>query len=705
MADVGHAGADEDVVHFGAGNFREEFHVVGVVGAGHDGLGHFVQVDFDDFGVFGVGVGFDESGVLQPLFDVGDALLKGLGILVAVFDHLLHEGDVGLEVGHNACFGELDAASGGGALGGGVGQFEGLFYAQLRQAFHFQDAAVEAVDLAGFGYGQQALLDGVVGDGVDHVAQGDAFAQFAFEAHQYGLGHIQGHEAQGTGEGDEAGTGGEGDADGEAGVGVTAGSHGVGDEQAVEPGVDNSVGGAQGYAAALGHEVWQVLVHGHVSWLGVSGGVAEGLHVHVGLEFEAGQFLQLVGGHHAGGVLGADGGHFGFAGGSGQYAGQAAGFANDFLSLGIALASFGLGVIGLDEQVAFALAQQLAGTVGEGAANDQGYAATGAVFVFQGAGVDLEGAQGFAGFVLDGAFNGIDGNHITHFQFGNVAAQGQGAGILGGVEEDRRDGVADDNAAAALVGDEGDVFADVPQQGVTGGFTGRAGAHDVAHEGHAEAFSAHLGDLLQAAGEALVPHAQGVQGDVGAAPGFGSGGEIVGVDFAVHAEDFHFDFGGEVRFAGEPLGVGPGLHHALGSGVGGGQLVDAFQLVKDKHEAFEGFGGFIGQAAVLEQVNQVLEVIATQHGAQHFHGVLFGYDGRAGLSFGDFGQEIGFYFGSRVNTGGNAIAQERQQEFFFARRRVLQHFTDTGGLLGSQRFGRNALGTAFLFVLEVGFNH
>ena len=53
-------------------------------------------------------------------------------------------------------------------------------------------------------------------------------------------------------------------------------------------------------------EVGQLVVHLHVDRLRVGRGVAEDLHHQVGAEAQAGQVLQLVARHRAGGVLRAD---------------------------------------------------------------------------------------------------------------------------------------------------------------------------------------------------------------------------------------------------------------------------------------------------------------------------------------------------------------------------------------------------------------
>ena len=141
-------------------------------------------------------------------------------------------------------------AGGGGTLGGGVGEFECLFDLEVGQAFDFEDAAGEDVLLALLLDGQQALLDGVVGNGVDQVAQGDARLHLALEAHQHGFRHVERHDAGGGGEGDQTGTGREGNADREAGVRVAAGADGIRQQQAVQPGVDDAVARTQRDAAA-----------------------------------------------------------------------------------------------------------------------------------------------------------------------------------------------------------------------------------------------------------------------------------------------------------------------------------------------------------------------------------------------------------------------------------------------------------------------
>src|SRR5690606_221508 len=125
-------------------------------------------------------------------------------------------------------------------------------------------AAGEDVLLAFLLDGQQASLDGVVGDGMNQVTQGDAWLQFALEAHQYRLRHVQRHHAGGSGEGDQTGTGREGDTHREAGVRVATGTDGIRQQHAVQPAVDDAVARTQGYTAAGHDEVRQGVVGGDV---------------------------------------------------------------------------------------------------------------------------------------------------------------------------------------------------------------------------------------------------------------------------------------------------------------------------------------------------------------------------------------------------------------------------------------------------------
>ena len=303
MADVGHAGTDEGFVDLGASDFRQRLGIVRIVGAAQDGFLDVGEIDLDDVCVFGVLVGFEQAGVGQPGFDLFDAALQGACVGVAVGDHVLHQHDVAGEVFLDRLGVELDGATGGGALGGRVGELKRLLNLEIRQAFDLQDATRKLVDLARLGHGEQTLLDGVQRNRVHQIAQRHAGLHLALEAHQHRLGHVQRHHTGGSAESHQAGTRWETDADGGTRVAVTARAYGVGQQQAVEPRVDHAVTWTQRHTTAAADELGQLAVRLHIDRLGVSRRVAERLHHQVGREAQASQVLQLVACHRAGGVL------------------------------------------------------------------------------------------------------------------------------------------------------------------------------------------------------------------------------------------------------------------------------------------------------------------------------------------------------------------------------------------------------------------
>ncbi|MNJ27054.1 hypothetical protein D3C77_215500 [compost metagenome] len=204
MADVGHAGTDEHLVDLAASHIAQQAGVVRIVRRTEDGLLDGGQIDLDDFGVLGILVRFHQHRVGQPLFHPLDTTGDGAHVAVAFGQHPFQHHDVGLQVLDDRGLIQLDGATGGGALGTGVCQLEGLLYLQGRQTFDLEDAAGEDVLLARFLDGQQPLLDGGVGDGMNQVTQGDARLQLALEAHQHGFRHVQRHHAGGGGEGHQA---------------------------------------------------------------------------------------------------------------------------------------------------------------------------------------------------------------------------------------------------------------------------------------------------------------------------------------------------------------------------------------------------------------------------------------------------------------------------------------------------------------------
>ena len=282
MADVGHAGSDEDLLNRIPSHFAEQLHVVWIVRAGHHRFGELVEVDVEHFGVVSISVSREQLRVGQPGFHFLDPSRQGAGIAVTPGDHVFQQGHVAAQVFADRFFGELDRTACAGAFGTGIREFKGLFELQVGEPFDLHDSAVEQIFFVGFFNGQQASLNRDPGNGIDDIAKGDSRLQRAAEAHQHRLGHVQRHGADGRGEGHEAGSSGEGDAQWEAGMAVSAGAHRVGQQHAVEPAVDDSVSGAQGHSAPLREEIGKVLLGLQINGLGVSRGVAEALHHEVG---------------------------------------------------------------------------------------------------------------------------------------------------------------------------------------------------------------------------------------------------------------------------------------------------------------------------------------------------------------------------------------------------------------------------------------
>ena len=79
------------------------------------------------------------------------------------------------------------------------------------------------------------------------------------------------------------------------------------------------------------------------------------------------------------------------------------------------------------------------------------------------------------------------------------------------------------------------------------------------------------GDGLDAARKPRFAHAQGVQGNVGAAPGIPGGRKVIRIDLAFHLEHLDPDAFRQLGSPGEPGGSSPILQHLPGSGMGIGQ--------------------------------------------------------------------------------------------------------------------------------------
>ena len=377
------------------------------------------------------------------------------------------------------------------------------------------------------------------------IAQGYARLHFAAEAHQHGFGHVQRHDAGGGGERHQAGARRERNADGEAGVGVAAGADGVGQQHAIHPRVDDAVAGAQGDTGAIHHEVRQTVLGFDVHRLGIGRGVAEGLHNQIRLEAEAGEVLEFVSSHRAGGVLRTHGGHLRLAVLAGTHTVQTTGAAHHLLRQCITAIALRRRRR-LAKHLAFAEAEGLARPRGQAATDDQVDAPTGANLVQQDFGFYLEFTDHFITIVAaNHAFIRMHIDHIPHFHPAHIHFDGQGAGIFQRIEEDRRDLPAEAIPPGALVGDAGNILAGVPQHGIDRGFSRGTGADHIAHIDHRKALFLQLRQnfegIFRQPRTRIFQHRQRVQGNIRARPRIRRRRQIVRIGLAGHLEHRYRD--------------------------------------------------------------------------------------------------------------------------------------------------------------------
>ncbi len=205
---------------------------------------------------------------------------------------------------------------------------------------------------------------------------------------------------------------------------------------------------------------------------------------------------------------------------------------------------------------------------------------------------------------------------------------------------------------------------------------------EVVDELHGAAFAILFGHK-RCAWAGVFEHRQVVHRDVGAAPGVGRGRQVIGVGFTGHFEhgdgDFLLDFGALL----EPLGVGPGLDDLFGLGVARlGFFGNVVECVEHQQRAFERFAGFRSHGRIVEQINEWLDVVATEHGAQQLCGTLACDQAARLLAMGHRCQKAGLDFGGVIHAGWDAMHQQVDQVAFFACGRVFDQLNDVSGLLG-----------------------
>ncbi|MNT18641.1 hypothetical protein D3C72_1538560 [compost metagenome] len=128
--------------------------------------------------------------------------------------------------------------------------------------------------------------------------------------------------------------------------------------------------------------------------------------------------------------------------------------------------------------------------------------------------------------------------------------------------------------------------------------------------------------------------------------------------------------------------------------------------VEHQQGLLQTLGGDGADHRVGQQVDQRLDVIAADHGAQQLGGALARQRRHREVAVSHGRQEGGLDLGRIVHAGRHAMGQQIQQlQLGFTGRRGLDQLDQGGGLLGRQRQRRNAQGRAFGDVKTIGFEH
>ena len=137
----------------------------------------------------------------------------------------------------------------------------------------------------------------------------------------------------------------------------------------------------------------------------------------------------------------------------------------------------------------------------------------------------------------------------------------------------------------------------------------------------------------------------------------------------------------------------------------GDGLQNIIALVKHQQRLFQRFSRHDGHFGVVQQLDQGVYVVATDHGAQQLGGLGFGDQANLNVTMGHSGQEAGLDLGCIVHAGRHAVGEQVQQKGFFTGGRVLDQLDHIGHLFGIQGQGGDAQLGAFGHVFTVGLQH
>jgi hypothetical protein len=134
---------------------------------------------------------------------------------------------------------------------------------------------------------------------------------------------------------------------------------------------------------------------------------------------------------------------------------------------------------------------------------------------------------------------------------------------------------------------------------------------------------------------------------------------------------------GHFRTRGEPLGVGPALQDGLGVGVAlVGEFLDVVEEIEDQQGLLEASAAMAPTGRAGEQVDQRLDVVTAEHGAEQF-GRLFLRNQRAALfALGDLARNSALTLAASSTPGWHTVGEQLDQVLLFTLRRILQQFDE-----------------------------
>ena len=224
-----------------------------IIGQGQDGFLEFIEVNVNDFGVLGLGIGFHENRIGQPFFHASNATFNRTNITVSFVNHPLEHDNVRLEVFNDWFLVQLDGATGRRTFRRASDNSKACSHLSSRETFNFQNASRKDIFLLFRGDRQESHLNGRVRNGLHQITKRNARLHFSRESHKHTFGHVQRHDSRRGRKGHQSGTGRKRNSNGKTRMAVTTGTDRIGQEHAIQPRMNNTIAGTQTNTTA-GHD-------------------------------------------------------------------------------------------------------------------------------------------------------------------------------------------------------------------------------------------------------------------------------------------------------------------------------------------------------------------------------------------------------------------------------------------------------------------